>query len=88
MTGVPRWVLDSGANDHRTGELSLFVFPRVHSKGDVCLSPTLTLSSLLHVSQLSFNLPLVSRLAKSYNCAVIFLPDRCLDFEDDFWYGA
>ena len=93
-TGSPRWVLDSGANDHMTGELSLFSSPLtpvnqtvsiadgsstcVHSKGDVCLSPHLTLSFVLHVPQLSFNLLSVSRLAKSYNCAVIFSPHHCL----------
>ena len=89
-----RSVLDSGANDHMTGELSLFSslltlvnqtvsiadgsITRVQSKGDVCLSPDITLTSVLHVPQLSFNLLSVSRLAKSHDCAVIFLPDRCL----------
>ncbi|XP_059627559.1 uncharacterized protein LOC132270389 [Cornus florida] len=60
----PTWVLDSGANDHMTGELSVFSFnvipvtqsmyladgstSYIHSKGDVCLSPDITLSSVLH----------------------------------------
>ena len=38
----------------------------------------LILSSILHVPRLSFDLLSVSHLAKSYNCAVIFLPDRYL----------
>uniref|UniRef100_A0A2N9EV06 Reverse transcriptase Ty1/copia-type domain-containing protein n=1 Tax=Fagus sylvatica TaxID=28930 RepID=A0A2N9EV06_FAGSY len=36
------------------------------------------LSSVLHVPNFAFNLLSVSRLAKSLNCAVIFLPYHCL----------
>ena len=93
-TGHPTWVLDSGANDHMTGKLSIFSSPvvpihqticladgstsTIQHKGDVCLSPNITLSSVLHVPNFAFNLLSVSRLAKSFNCAVIFLSDCCL----------
>lgn len=89
---TPSWVLDSGANDHMTGELSLFSTPLASthtsvclanrsitiSKGGVRISSDITLSSVLYVPQLAFNLLLVSRLAKSFNCVVIFLSDCCL----------
>ncbi|GFY95400.1 hypothetical protein Acr_10g0007850 [Actinidia rufa] len=68
----PSWVLDSGANDHMTSELSLFTshmssidqFVRiangsavhVRSKGKVCLSSQLTLSSVLYVPDFAYNL--------------------------------
>uniref|UniRef100_A0A2N9EE62 Reverse transcriptase Ty1/copia-type domain-containing protein n=1 Tax=Fagus sylvatica TaxID=28930 RepID=A0A2N9EE62_FAGSY len=65
-TGEPIWVLDSGANDHDC------------HKGDVFLSSDIMLSSVLHISNFAFNLLSVSRLAKSLNCAVIFLSFHCL----------
>jgi hypothetical protein len=91
---APTWVLDSGANDHMTGEPSLFSSPlipitqsvcladsstsHISHKGDVFLSSDILLSSVLHVPNFAFNLLSVSRLAKSLNCAVIFLPYHCL----------
>jgi transposase InsO family protein len=91
---APTWVLDSGANDHMTGESSLFSSPlipitqsvcladnstsHISHKGDVFLSSDILLSSVLHVPNFAFNLLSVSRLAKSLNCAVIFLPYHCL----------
>ncbi|GFS35783.1 hypothetical protein Acr_00g0042020 [Actinidia rufa] len=66
------WVLDSGADHHMTGELSLFTshlssidqFIRiadgsavhVRSKGKICLSSQLTLSSVLYVPDFAYNL--------------------------------
>ncbi len=93
-TGKPTWILDSGANDHMTGESSLFSSPlipitqsvsladgstsHISHKGDVILLSDIILSSVLHVPNFAFNLLSVSRLAKSLNCAVIFLPYHCL----------
>ena len=42
------------------------------------LSSDIMLSSVLHVPNFAFNLLSVSRLAKSLNCPVIFLPYHCL----------
>uniref|UniRef100_A0A2N9IER4 Reverse transcriptase Ty1/copia-type domain-containing protein n=1 Tax=Fagus sylvatica TaxID=28930 RepID=A0A2N9IER4_FAGSY len=93
-SGEPIWVLDSGANDHMTGESSIFSSPlipvtqsvsladgstsHISHKGDVFLSSDITLSSVLHIPNFAFNLLSVSHLAKSLNCAVIFLPFHCL----------
>jgi hypothetical protein len=93
-SGEPIWVLDSGANDHMTGESSIFSSPlipvtqsvsladgstsHISHKGDVFLSSDIMLSSVLHIPNFAFNLLSVSRLAKSLNCAVIFLPFHCL----------
>ncbi|GFZ18617.1 hypothetical protein Acr_27g0003560 [Actinidia rufa] len=68
----PSWVFDSGADDHMTGELSLFTshlssidqFVRiadgsivhVRSKGEICLSSQLTLSAVLYVPDFAYNL--------------------------------
>ncbi|GFY96148.1 tetratricopeptide repeat (TPR)-like superfamily protein [Actinidia rufa] len=68
----PSWVLDSGADDHMTGELSLFTshlssidqFVRitdgsavhVRSKGEICLYSQLTLFSVLYVPDFAYNL--------------------------------
>uniref|UniRef100_A0A2N9J940 Integrase catalytic domain-containing protein n=1 Tax=Fagus sylvatica TaxID=28930 RepID=A0A2N9J940_FAGSY len=93
-SGEPIWVLDSGANDHMTGESSIFSSPlipvtqsvsladgstsHISHKGDVFLSSDIMLSSVLHIPNFAFNLLSVSRLAKSLNCAIIFLPFHCL----------
>uniref|UniRef100_A0A2N9IGT2 Integrase catalytic domain-containing protein n=1 Tax=Fagus sylvatica TaxID=28930 RepID=A0A2N9IGT2_FAGSY len=93
-SGEPIWVLDSGANDHMTGESSIFSSPlipvtqsvsladgstsHISHKGDVFLSSDIMLSSILHIPNFAFNLLSVSRLAKSLNCAIIFLPFHCL----------
>uniref|UniRef100_A0A2N9J4F8 Uncharacterized protein n=1 Tax=Fagus sylvatica TaxID=28930 RepID=A0A2N9J4F8_FAGSY len=93
-SGEPIWVLDSGANDHMTGESSIFSPPlipvtqsinladgstsHISHKGDVFLSSDIMLSSILHILNFAFNLLSVSCLAKSLNCAVIFLPFHCL----------
>jgi hypothetical protein len=91
---APTWVLDSGANNHMTGEPSLFSSPlipitqsvcladsstsHISHKGDVFLSSDILLSYVLHVPNFAFNLLSVSRLAKSLNCVVIFLSYHCL----------
>ena len=88
-SGEPTWVLDSGANDHMTGESSIFSLPlilvtqsfsladgstsHISHNGDVFLSFDIMLSLVLHVPKFTFNLLSVSRLTKSLNCAIIFL---------------
>ena len=42
------------------------------------LSSDIMLFSVLYIPNFAFNLLSVSRLAKSLNCAVIFLPFHCL----------
>ncbi|GFZ15830.1 hypothetical protein Acr_25g0002390 [Actinidia rufa] len=92
-SGHPTWILDSGANNHMTGELATFTSPvtsvnqsvciadgssiPIHSQGDARLSSDITLSSVYHVPHFAYNLLSVSRLAKDLNCAVVFLPSRC-----------
>ena len=90
----PSWVLDSGADDHMTGELSLFTSPltpvsqsvriangsavHVSCTGDVRLSPDLTLSSVLYVPDFAYNLLSISRIVRDYACDVIFSTSGCL----------
>ncbi|GFZ04975.1 hypothetical protein Acr_17g0005470 [Actinidia rufa] len=92
-SGHPTWILDSGANNHMTGELATFISPMtsinqsvciadrssipIRSQGDARLSSDITLSSVYHVPHFAYNLLFVSRLAKDLNCAVVFLPSRC-----------
>ena len=89
----PTWILDSGANNHMTGESSVFVSPftpidqsvciadgttvPVHSQGNAHLSSDITLSSVYFVPNFAYNLLSVNRLAKDHNCAVVFLSNCC-----------
>ncbi|GFS34572.1 hypothetical protein Acr_00g0034750 [Actinidia rufa] len=63
-SGHPTWILDSGANNHMTGELATFTSPvtsihqsvciadgssiPIRSQGDACLSSDITLSSVYY----------------------------------------
>ena len=93
--GNPVWILDSGANDHMIGELSLFssslspiaqtvriadgsTIVYIRNKGDVSLSPHITLTSVLHVLNFAYNLLSVSRLTRDLDCVVLFSPHSCL----------
>ncbi|CAM8996453.1 unnamed protein product [Rhodiola kirilowii] len=92
----PQWVIDSGATDHMTGNPALFAsFTPHHSSPPVSLAdgtqspvvgsvnPTssLSLTSVLSLPKLSFNLMSVSRLTRSLNCCATFFPDHCV-FQD------
>jgi hypothetical protein len=44
----------------------------------VKLTSSITLSSVLSLSSLAFNLMSVSRLTKDLNCCISFFPDHCL----------
>ncbi|XP_062090704.1 retrovirus-related Pol polyprotein from transposon RE1 isoform X1 [Humulus lupulus] len=93
-----KWVIDSGATDHMTGNSSLFSTFQSYSptssvtladgspssvlgSGTVTPTPLLTLSSVLHLPNLSFNLLSVSQLTRNLNCCISFFPDHCL-FQD------
>ncbi|XP_042035068.1 receptor kinase-like protein Xa21 [Salvia splendens] len=87
----PIWLLDTGATHHVFRNLSLFksTFPVQNASvklpngatasithiGTVCLTPSITLYSVLHVPSFSFNLISVSSLTSSMSCNVIFSPD-------------
>ena len=50
----------------------------IGGKVNIQISPSLTLSSILHVSNLSSNLLSVRRLTKNPNCSVMFFPIHCV----------
>ncbi|KAK3034070.1 hypothetical protein RJ639_034295 [Escallonia herrerae] len=93
-----KWVIDSGATDHMTGNPKIFSSFRSHTapspvtiadgsnytiKGSGTVEPTssITLSFVLSLPSLAFNLMSVSRLTKDLNCCISFFPDHCL-FQD------
>ena len=87
------WILDAGANNHMTGEQSLFVSPFtpidelvhiadgslifVHSQGDVYLSSDITLSFVYYILDFACNLMSVNRLTNDHNCVIVFLLGCC-----------
>lgn len=50
----------------------------ISRRGYVICTPTITLSSILHVPSFSANLLSVPCLTKSLNCLVIFFPSHCI----------
>ena len=79
ISSSSKWVIDSGATDHMTGNSSLFSNFQSHTStspvtladgststvigsGTIKPTPSLTLSSVLNLPQLSFNLMSVSKL--------------------------
>ncbi|KAH0679752.1 hypothetical protein KY284_020837 [Solanum tuberosum] len=59
-------VIDSGATDHMTGS------------GTVKPTSSITLSFVLGLPKLAFNLMYVSKLTRDLNCYISFSPDHCL----------
>ena len=53
----------------------------VSGKGLVRVSPSLSLSSVLHVPSFSNNLLSISRITRDQNCSVTFFPSHCI-FQD------
>ena len=53
----------------------------ISGKGNVLVTPNITLSSVLHVPNTSYNLLSISKLRKFQNCFVTFLPTHCV-FQD------
>nr|CAN74438.1 hypothetical protein VITISV_022954 [Vitis vinifera] len=92
-----KWIIDSSATNHMTGNHKTFSTFRTHSappvtvadgstyeiKGSGTVKPTssITLSSVLNLPNLAFNLISVSKLTKNLNCSVSFFPDHCV-FQD------
>ncbi|KAF8394808.1 hypothetical protein HHK36_018744 [Tetracentron sinense] len=89
-SGNPTWILDSGANNHMTGELSILSSPvttvtqsvpiadgsfiKISSQGDAHLSSDIILPSIFYVPNFAYNLLSVSLLAKNLHCVVISYP--------------
>ncbi|XP_071923252.1 uncharacterized protein [Coffea arabica] len=98
VSSFSKWVIDSGATDHMTGNSSLFSTfqphtsasivtladgskSRVLGSGSVNPTPLISLSSVLSLPELSFNLISMSKLIRALNCSTQFFPDYCL-FQD------
>ncbi|KAL5804478.1 hypothetical protein ACOSQ3_031278 [Xanthoceras sorbifolium] len=91
------WIIDSGATDHMTFNSQNFSHRSptetnnvsyadgtptpVLGAGSIPLTPSLNLSSVLHVPTLSNNLLSISQITKSLNCVVTFWPSHCV-FQD------
>ena len=90
-----KWVIDSGATNHMTGNSNMFssfqshkaLSPVMVADGSTCnivgsgtvkTTTTITLSSILSLPKLTFNLISVTRITRDLNCYVSFFPDHCL----------
>ncbi|TQD71560.1 hypothetical protein C1H46_042906, partial [Malus baccata] len=87
------WIIDSGASDHMTNNSTWFVSHTtpplntvkvangistpVLGAGSISLTPGLSLSSVLHVPNLSHNLLSIGKLTNQLNCLAIFSPTHC-----------
>lgn len=56
-------------------------YSSIVDKGNIPVTPSLPLSSVLHVSKFTLNLLSVSHLTKSINCNITFFPSHCV-FQD------
>ena len=97
VSSTSKWVIDSGATDHMTGNPNLFTTfesqtsslvtladgskSTVLGLGTVHPTPLLSLSSVLNLPNFSFNLVSVSKITRTLNCSVSFFPDYCV-FQD------
>ena len=50
----------------------------VLGSGTIHLTPLITLTSVMGLPQLSFNLIFVSKISRTLNCSISFFPDYCL----------
>nr|CAN76556.1 hypothetical protein VITISV_034790 [Vitis vinifera] len=89
-----KWIIDSSAIDHMIGNHNTFSTFKPHYappitvvdgstykiKGSGTVKPTssITLSSVLNLPHLAFNLIFISKLTKNLNCSVSFFPDHCV----------
>ena len=98
VSSTNKWVIDSGATDHMTGNSQIFCNFQSHKvpspvtiadgtthhvdgSGTVKPTSSITLSSVLSLPSLTFNLISVSKLTRDLNCCILFFPDHCL-FQD------
>lgn len=50
----------------------------IFEKGSINVSPTMSLSSILHVPKFVTNLLSISRITRDLNCSVTFFPSHCV----------
>lgn len=98
ISSSPKWVIDSSATDHMTGNPDIFFHFRSYTAsssvtiadgttyniaGAGVVQPTSssTLSSVLYLLSLVFNLIYVSRITRDLNCCISFYTDHRL-FQD------
>ncbi|XP_071739152.1 uncharacterized protein [Rutidosis leptorrhynchoides] len=96
LSSTSKWVIDSGASDHMTGNNHLYSDFNTHSSyvtiangttslvlgsGTINLTPSISLSSVLCLPNFSFNLLSVSKLTRDLNCVALLFPDSCI-FQD------
>ena len=72
------YLASSGLNKVRIADGS---FSPIFGKGEIALTPTLTLNFVLHVPKLSCNLFSVSKFTQTNNCVSKFFPSYC-KFQD------
>ena len=94
-TSSSKWIIDSGATDHMTGNHHLFSshtpyanpssitiangsYSRVIGSGTVEPTPSIPLSHVLNVPDLTFNLLSPSKLTRQSNCFITLFHDHCL----------
>ena len=93
VSSSKKWIIDSGATNHMIGNHKTFSTFRTHFaplitivdgstyeiKGSRTVKPSsITLSSVLNLPNLAFNLISVNKLTKNLNCSVSFFPDHCV----------
>ena len=85
ISSSSKWVIDSGATDHMIGNFCLFTTFQLDGSTSCVLgsrtihpTPLITLTYIMSLPQLSFNLIFVSKLTCTLNCSISIFPDYCL----------
>lgn len=82
MTGIPsHFSLYSVCSGKDKVWIADDCYSSIVDKGSISVTPTLLLSSVLHVPNFTLNLVSVCHLTKSLNCCVTFFPNHCV-FQD------